>query len=183
VPTLLLLALALGLPACKKKDLEVQPAPPVQQKPVPPPAPPPVPPKTEVREEFPTEPAIPSENIDDQIRKWNEQRVLRTVYFNYDSFELGAEAREVLRANADWLAGHRDVKVVIEGHCDERGTIEYNLALGEKRAHSVRAHLATLGVDASRVRLVTFGEERPADPGHGETAWAKNRRAQFVLER
>jgi len=181
-PTLLLLALVLGAPACKKPP-ETTPTPPVATEKPTPPVRPAEPPKVEVTEQFPTEKPIPSESLDDQIRGWNEKGVLRTVYFRYDSFDLDPETREILRANADWLSGHRDVKVVIEGHCDERGSIEYNLALGEKRARAVREHLSTLGVDASRLRLVTFGEERPADPGHGETAWAKNRRAQFVLER
>jgi peptidoglycan-associated lipoprotein len=109
--------------------------------------------------------------------------VLRTIYFGYDSDQLSGESRDTLRANADWLKSHRDVKVVIEGHCDERGTIEYNLALGEKRASAAREHLATLGVERLRIRVLTYGEERPAEPGHGEPAWAKNRRAQFMVER
>jgi peptidoglycan-associated lipoprotein len=183
--TLLTLAFTFGVVGCKKKTPALVPERPAPTTPAPPARPPkPIePPKTEVPETFPQEPQVKSEDIDDQIRNWNAQQVLRTIYFTYDSSELSAEAREILKANADWLKSHRDVKVVTEGHCDERGTIEYNLALGERRANAVRDHLATLGVERARIRILSYGEERPAESGHGEAAWAKNRRAQFLLER
>lgn len=180
---LLTLTLVVGLPGCKKKAVATTPPPVAPAPRATPPARPADPPTTMVQEDFKQEPPIQAENIDDQIRTWNEQQALRTVYFGYDSNELTAEARDTLRANSDWLKSHRDVKVVVEGHCDERGSIEYNLALGERRAHSVRDHLVTLGVERPRIRIVTYGEERPADEGHAEAAWSRNRRAQFLLER
>jgi peptidoglycan-associated lipoprotein len=88
----------------------------------------------------------------------------------------------VLQQNGDWLLGNPQYNIRIEGHCDERGTIEYNLALGERRASAVRDYLVSLGVDAFRIRIVSYGEEDPADPGHDEAAWARNRRGVFVIE-
>ena len=107
---------------------------------------------------------------------------LKTIYFGYDKDELTDAARSILRQNANWLKANPQWNVVLEGHCDERGTIEYNLALGQRRANSVRSYMASLGVDASRVRTVSYGEERPADNGHNEAAWAKNRRAESKVE-
>jgi peptidoglycan-associated lipoprotein len=178
-----LLLLCTAGAACKKQAVTTPtPAqePQVEQKS--PPPPPPVP----VREpdDFKAEPTAEAQpTVDELIDQWNRQGVLKTVYFDYDSSELSEVARGVLRANSDWLKGHREAKVVIEGHCDERGTIEYNLALGERRAASVRDYLTSLGVERPRIRILTYGEERPADAGHSEGAWAKNRRGAFVLER
>ena len=104
------------------------------------------------------------------------------IHDAYDSSELGSTAKATLQANAAWLGANSGYNIMIEGHCDERGTIEYNLALGERRATAVRDYLASLGVSPSRMRIVSFGEERPADPGHTEAAWAKNRRGIFVIE-
>jgi len=112
----------------------------------------------------------------------NRRGVLATVYFGFDSSELGDDARAVLKRNADWLNANARWNVVVQGHCDERGTIEYNIALGDRRARTVRDYLGSLGVAANRVRVVSYGEERPADPGHGEASWARNRRAEFVIE-
>jgi peptidoglycan-associated lipoprotein len=105
------------------------------------------------------------------------------VYFEYDSFDLSPRAKKVLADAAAFLNDHPGVKVQIEGHCDERGTSEYNLALGERRAKAAHEYLVFLGVDAKRLSTVSYGEERPVDPGHNEQAWAKNRRVHFsVLE-
>jgi len=112
----------------------------------------------------------------------NRSGALATIYFAYDSAELSQTARRTLSANANWLNDNTKANLVIEGHCDERGTIEYNLALGERRASSVRDYLDTLGVARSRVRVITYGEERPVDPGHSESAWSKNRRGAFIAE-
>ncbi len=106
---------------------------------------------------------------------------LKTIYFAYDSEALSDQALAALTADAAWLSAHPDVRVQIEGHCDERGTVEYNLALGERRAASVRDHLARLGITAGRLEIISYGKERPADPGHDEAAWSKNRRAEFRL--
>lgn len=106
---------------------------------------------------------------------------LGTVYFDYDSPQLGDEALRTLEGNAAWLRANPAVRVEIQGHCDERGTIEYNLSLGSKRANAVRDHLARLGVAISRLEAVSYGKEKPAVPGNDESAWAKNRRAEFVV--
>ncbi len=107
--------------------------------------------------------------------------VLEDVFFDFDKYNLTPEARATLEKNAAELRRRADVMITIEGHCDERGTKAYNLALGEKRAKAARDYLVSLGIDASRIAIVSYGEERPFDPGHDETAWARNRRAHFVV--
>ena len=104
---------------------------------------------------------------------------LEAVYFDYNSFTLSPAARQSLERNAAWLQANLDTKVTIEGHCDERGSDEYNLALGERRAVAVKRYLATLGVNAERLATISYGEERPAVAGHDERAWAQNRRAEL----
>jgi len=106
---------------------------------------------------------------------------LENVYFDFDKSDLKPDARETLSRNAEWIKGHPTSKVQIEGHCDERGTEEYNLALGERRANAVKNYLVSLGIDADRLYTISYGEELPADPGHTEEAWAKNRRAHFLV--
>ncbi|OQX22804.1 MAG: peptidoglycan-associated lipoprotein [Desulfobacteraceae bacterium IS3] len=103
------------------------------------------------------------------------------VYFAFDSAVLSGEAKENLRRKAEWLQSNAGRSVTIEGHCDERGTNEYNIALGDRRAESAKSFLTTLGIAASRMNTVSYGEERPVDQGHGESSWAKNRRAHFVV--
>jgi peptidoglycan-associated lipoprotein len=105
---------------------------------------------------------------------------LTDVRFDFDSFDLRDEVREVLKKHAEWLTKNKDVKIVVEGHCDERGTAEYNLALGERRAKAAAKFLMDMGVDAKRIKTISYGEETPLDPGHNEEAWAKNRRAHFA---
>jgi peptidoglycan-associated lipoprotein len=104
---------------------------------------------------------------------------LKSVYFQYDSTILTAEARQALEDNAAWLKSNPEVKVTIEGHCDERGSDEYNFALGENRAVAVKNYLSGLGVAADRLATISYGEERPATEGHDETAWTQNRRTEF----
>lgn len=107
---------------------------------------------------------------------------LTDVFFAFDQYKLTSEARSTLEANARELKRSSKVRVVIEGHCDERGTRSYNLALGEKRANAARDYLVTLGVDGSRITVISYGKERPFATGHDEAAWAKNRRAHFVVK-
>ncbi|MDD2604122.1 MAG: peptidoglycan-associated lipoprotein Pal [Desulfobacteraceae bacterium] len=104
------------------------------------------------------------------------------IYFEFDSASLTSSAMAVLKDKAAWLQDQSAANVLIEGHCDERGTTEYNLALGERRAQSAKAFLLNMGIAPSRLSTVSYGEERPLDPSHNEAAWAKNRRAQFVIE-
>lgn len=103
------------------------------------------------------------------------------IYFDYDSFDLSAQAKKVLAEKAAFLKVRPGIKVRIEGHCDERGTAEYNLALGERRAKAAQEYLVFLGVNAQRLTTVSYGEEKPVDPRSTEEAWAKNRRAHFVI--
>lgn len=109
-----------------------------------------------------------------------EQLSLETVYFAYDSSELSSEARSRLEENARWMKKHDGKKVTIEGHTDERGTPEYNLALGESRARRVKQYLVQLGVDGDRLSILSYGEEKPAAFGATPSDYAKNRRAEFV---
>lgn len=104
------------------------------------------------------------------------------VYFNYNSAELDGSAMETLRHKAGWLKINQWADIVIEGNCDERGTTEYNLALGDRRAESARKFLTTTGIAAERLNTVSYGEERPAVKGHDESAWSKNRRDHFVIK-
>ncbi len=106
---------------------------------------------------------------------------LQTVHFPFDSFRLDKEAKSTLKANAGILNDHSSVKIQIEGHCDERGGIQYNIALGEKRANTAKKYLEDLGISDDRISTISFGKEKPIDPGHDEAAWAKNRRDNFVI--
>lgn len=112
-----------------------------------------------------------------------EEAALENVYFDFDKSDLRPDARATLEKNAEWIKNNPGVKIQIEGHCDERGTEEYNLALGERRANAVKNYLVSLGVDPDRLYTISYGEELPADPGHNEEAWAKNRRAHFLVTR
>lgn len=103
------------------------------------------------------------------------------VFFEYDSSELADTAQRTLQRQAEWLKMNPDVVATIEGHCDERGTREYNLALGERRASSVRNYLVSLGIDPNRLTVISYGKEYPEDPGENEIAWSKNRRAVTVV--
>jgi peptidoglycan-associated lipoprotein len=111
----------------------------------------------------------------------NRDSPLQPVFFELDSVEVNDAGRTALQANAAVLKKYSTWAVTIEGHCDERGTKEYNLALGERRAVAARAYLVSLGLDANRLRTVSYGSEFPFDPGHDEPAWHKNRRAHFVI--
>ena len=108
---------------------------------------------------------------------------LADIRFELDSASLTDEGRATLEKHALWLQERRNVRVTVEGHCDERGTVEYNLALGEQRARAARDYLVSLGVAAERLGVASYGKERPLDPGPGEAAWARNRRAHFAVTR
>jgi peptidoglycan-associated lipoprotein len=161
---LLLLVLAAGLAAgCAKKAAEAPPTPPPAPPQAPPaetPAPPPAPP----------EPPAPVEET---------KLELVPAYFDFDSYSLRDDARSALDNNARMLRANSGARITIEGHCDERGTVEYNQALGEKRAQAARDYLIAAGIDASRIRVISYGKERPFDNGHDESSWQQNRRAHF----
>jgi peptidoglycan-associated lipoprotein len=106
-------------------------------------------------------------------------QVMDTVYFEFDQATLSELAKETLVRNAEWLRSNPNARIQVEGNADERGTPEYNLALGDRRATAVKSYLSSLGIDGGRLMTISYGEERPADAGHGEEAWEKNRRVDF----
>ena len=154
---------------------ETSPPPPASSSSTPPPPPPPPPPVV------PTELIPDDEFASRSLEAINRESPLEPVLFVLDSSELDDLARQVLEANAEVLREYPSWVVTIEGHCDERGTAEYNLGLGERRALAAQQQLLGLGVAAERVRTVSYGKEFPFDPGHDEAAWASNRRAHFVI--
>jgi len=184
--TALFVAIALasaGAGACHKKtppvarptppppDADVIPSrPPAPPEPVAEPAPVSVPPE-------PTVSSTDMGSLDDI----NKKGILQPVFFEFDSAEMSSDGQSILAKNAETMKQFPTWIVSIEGHCDERGTAEYNLALGERRALSVRQYLVSLGIAADRLRTVSYGKEFPFDPGHSETSWARNRRANFVV--
>ena len=113
------------------------------------------------------------------IEQINEEGILQTIYFDYDESEVRADQRAKLQANAQFLRDNTHFRLVVAGHCDERGTREYNMALGERRASATMQYLVSLGVPASRIDIISYGEENPAATESNEDAWAQNRRAQF----
>jgi peptidoglycan-associated lipoprotein len=185
--TVLLLAIALAAggagSACKKKN------PPIARPTPPPPDTdtsanrPPAPPEPVTEAPpvaVPPEPSVSSADMG-SLDEINKKGILAPVFFEFDSAEMSSEGQAVLAKNAEMMKQFPTWIVSIEGHCDERGTAEYNLALGERRALSVRQYLVSLGIAAERLRTVSYGKEFPFDPGHGESSWANNRRANFVV--
>ncbi len=109
--------------------------------------------------------------------------VSEDIYFEFDSASLIPEARDVLKRKAEWMRSNPNVSVIVEGHTDDRGTVAYNLALGERRAASAMSFLVDLGISASRLTSISYGKEKPANPGRNETAWAANRRVHFEIKK
>jgi peptidoglycan-associated lipoprotein len=114
--------------------------------------------------------------------EFREVTALKNIYFDFDKSEIRPDDARILDANADWLKSNQDVVILIEGHCDERGTNEYNLALGDRRARSTTNYLVAHGVAANRITTISYGEERPLCAEHSEACWAKNRRAHFLAK-
>jgi peptidoglycan-associated lipoprotein len=145
---------------------------------------PPAPPEPVVEPTpVPPEPSIAGADTmsDRSLDDINKQSPLQPVFFDFDSAEISAEGQKTLSADAEVLKRYNTWVVSIEGHCDERGTAEYNLALGERRALAARTYLVSLGIAPERLRTVSYGKEFPFDPNHSEEAWAKNRRSHFVV--
>ncbi len=179
--TTLIAAVVAG--ACAKKPAPVaRPTPPPvtsggRTTPAPPEPPRPVSEPVPVPPEPIPEDAVGSKSLDDL----NRDSPLKPVFFELDSSELSGTAQSLLQENAGVMRKFATWQITIEGHCDERGSAEYNLALGERRALAARDYLVSLGIAATRVRTVSYGKEFPFDPGHEEGAWLKNRRAHFVI--
>jgi peptidoglycan-associated lipoprotein len=176
----LAIVLTVGAAACGPKK------PPVA-KPMPPPsgatdpgAATPAPP-TPVREDVPPEPRVEDPLKVSDIDKINQNSPFEPVFFAYDSIEIDAAGQQALNSNAAIMKKYPEWVITIEGHADERGTAEYNLALGTRRAAAARDYLIAMGIPADRLRTVSYGKEFPFDPLHTESAWSKNRRAHFVL--
>ena len=160
------LALLMILPSCSKKQtVPVEEVEPVEEVAPPPPPPP-------LEEEIEEEPEVEEA----------EQLILEDIFFDYDKYNILEKYKGTLSGNAELLLDYTEAILLIEGHCDERGTNEYNLSLGEKRAKAVMDFYIAFGVNADRLSIVSYGEERPFDPGHDESAWAKNRRAHMVIK-
>ncbi len=111
----------------------------------------------------------------------NLETPLKMIYFDYDRYFIREDAKPALEANSNWLRKFQSAKILIEGHCDERGTEEYNLALGEKRAKSAFDYLVSLGIPQDRLKIISYGKSQPLDTGNNEVSWQKNRRAQFLI--
>jgi peptidoglycan-associated lipoprotein len=180
----LVTVVALSAGACHKK------VPPVAR-PIPPPPPAPTavaPAKPPTPAEPVREPAVvpPAPITEDRVSaatldEINRNSPLKPIFFDYDRSDISAESQRILDANAEVLKRNSTWVITIEGHCDERGTAEYNLALGERRATSARTYLVSLGIPGDRIRTVSYGKEFPFDPAHTDEAWAKNRRGHFVV--
>ncbi len=123
----------------------------------------------------------PSAGLEKAISEGRTSAPMLPIYFDFDRFNIREDMKTRIEDNAKFLLDHPEIKIEIQGNCDERGTNEYNLALGEKRAKSAQAYLVNMGVSPDRIKTISFGEERPLDPGHNEKAWAKNRRDDFVI--
>ncbi len=173
--TVCLLALML-VSSCQTKPKQVAPPPTPQVKEQP---------KVEKVETPPvvTKPQLSEEEIfmSKSLEEINREMPLRMINFDYDKYFVRDDAKSILDVNAGWLKKFTTVKVLIEGHCDERGTEDYNLALGEKRAKSALDYLVSLGIATDRMKMISYGKSQPLAAGHDEAAWQRNRRAQFTI--
>jgi len=161
--------------ACKKK-------PPTTTAEARPPVEAPAPPETRVPPPPPSAAAgAAGEVMTQDISELNKKGYLTDAYFDYDQSDLRDDARTALSSNAEWLKRYPSIQVLVEGHCDERGTSAYNLALGDHRANAARDYVASLGISAARVRTVSYGKERPFCTESSESCWQQNRRAHFVI--
>jgi peptidoglycan-associated lipoprotein len=163
----------------------------VTQAPAPPPpavTPPaaPTPPPPQVAAPAPAAPvappAPPAPTPPPPPAQFREMEALKPIYFDFDRSDIRPDAARILDANIGWITSHPDAVILIEGHCDERGTDAYNIALGERRANATMSYLTARGVAASRITTISYGEERPSCTAHNEACWAKNRRAHFLTK-
>jgi len=163
------------LVSCRAKVEEVPPPPPqVKEQP-----------KVEKVKEVPPvkKPELTEEEIfmAKTLEEINREIPLKMIHFDFDKYFIRNDAKPVLETNAAWLKKFTTVKILIEGHCDERGTEEYNLALGEKRSKSTYDYLVSLGISSDKIKIISYGKSQPLDLGHNEIAWQKNRRSQFII--
>ena len=178
--TALVILISLYIGACKSSGSKVQ-APPPSSTPTPTAA-------STMPEEVVHEPVTETivsqevtEELPEDLAQLNAQGYLEDAFFDTDRFDLTPASRETLTKNAAWLQKHPTIFILVEGHCDERNTREYNLALGERRASAVRDYLVFLGISVQRIQIISYGEERPFALGNHESAWQLNRRSHFVI--
>lgn len=169
---LIIIFLAMSFTSCKKKDVKVEP---VKKGPV-----------VEKVDEKTTKFDKPELNEEELFRKksleeLNREGNLKKIHFDFDKYYIKDDMKGNLHRNADWLLKHSTVEIIIEGHCDERGTEEYNMALGEKRADSSRKYLVSLGVSTDRIKIISYGKNRPIVKGVNEQTYYQNRRAEFIV--
>lgn len=162
--TLMIATAVIALSACAKKAPEELPPAPVET----------------ARPVETLAPATPAGPVKGSQEDFLASVAADKIYFDTDKYDIDAQDQDVLRSQAQWLAANAGVKVTVEGHADERGTRDYNLALGERRANAAKSYLASLGVDPARITTISYGKERPAALGSDEAAWAQNRRAVTV---
>lgn len=163
----LLASLLMAVGCASRKEVstaQVEPPPPAQTTPQETTTPPPPPP--------------PAQTQDDSAARIT----LTDAFFDFDESALRDDAKNALTTNAKWMEKNASANVIVEGHCDERGSVEYNLALGERRAKAAKEFMVSYGIAAGRLTTISYGKERPFDPGHGENSWAQNRRAHFVAK-
>ncbi len=160
--------------SCKPKAKTTPPPPPAQEQP-----------KVEKVDDAAAvkKPAMTEEEIfmSKSLEQINLEAPLKMIHFDYDQYTIREDAKATLEGDAAWMKKFSSAKILIEGHCDERGTEEYNLALGEKRAKSAYDYLASMGVSPDRMKVISYGKSQPMDSGNNETSWQKNRRAQFLI--
>jgi len=160
--------------SCKPKAKTTPPPPPAQEQP-----------KVEKVDDAAAvkKPALTEEEIfmSKSLEQINLEAPLKMIHFDYDQYVIREDAKPTLEGDAAWMKRFSSSKILIEGHCDERGTEEYNLALGEKRAKAAFDYLASLGVSQDRMKVISYGKSQPLDSGHTETSWQNNRRAQFLI--
>lgn len=181
--TTLFLVLVMIVAACGKKVPPPPPQPPAPPPPAVAPPPPPPPPPPPAPAPAPPPRALTEDEIFQQktLAQLNAEMPLGDVRFDYDQFTLSAEARAILQKNSDWMKRWTTTRVSIEGHCDSRGTNEYNLALGERRANAVKEYMVGLGIAADRLLVVSKGEETPVCSEESEACWAQNRRGHNII--
>ena len=171
-------ALAIFITGCKKNPPATAP----QQTPPPSaPAPESTTAPTPRAPEAPPQPVKSEDVMSMDIQRLNTMGYLKDAFFDFDKADLRDDARTALASDADWMKKYPSIQVLVEGHCDERGTEEYNLSLGQKRASAVREYLTSLGVDGAHVKTVSYGKDRPFCSDHDETCWQQNRRGHFVI--
>ena len=168
---LVALSLLLMFNACAKKAAKVEP---VQQ---------PVVEKVEEPTARVEKPVLSEEELFQQksLEELNKDQILKRIHFDFDKYTIRDDMKPVIQANANWLLKFASVEILIEGHCDERGTIEYNIALGEKRAEAAKNYIASLGMNPAKIKIISYGKSKPLVAGVDEATWYQNRRAEFVV--